>query len=357
MTPDLIRSRTAITERESAHIIIDGKKVINFCSNDYLGLAQHPEIIKQFIKGAELYGLGSSASPIVSGYFNAHQAFEEAIATHLHHERAILFSSGYAANISIMSAIATRQDVIASDKLCHASILDGIQLSRAKHVRFQHQDFQHAQSLHPSVLVTESIFSMEGDITDLQALKQFKKVNHPAKIVLDTAHSFGLCTIPDNSYIDYTITPLGKTLASMGATISGTHDNIENILQRARGYHYSTALPPAIAYANLAALQIIQTETWRQEKLEYLINYLLIEAEKRAISFISKDVTPIKTILIKDNNKTMKIKRALFEKGYWIGGIRPPTVPLHTARLRISLTALHQEKDITSLLDEIISVL
>lgn len=348
MNPDLIRKRTAITERDDMHAIIHGKKVMNFCSNDYLGIAQHPAVIKSFVKGAEMYGLGSGASPIVSGYFNAHCAFEEALAAFLGHERAILFSSGYAANISIMRAITTRDDVIASDKLCHASLLDGIQLSRAKHVRYRHQDFQHAEELKPTHLVTESIFSMEGDLTPSAPLLSLKQKN--IKLIVDTAHAFGMFEAP---IADYTITPLGKGLGSMGATISGSFDNIEHILQTARAYHYSTALPPAIAYANLAALNIIQTENWRQEKLAHLIQYFIKEANKRDIPLISHDPTPIKTILIKDNQKTMQTKETLFKKGYWIGGIRPPTVPKNTARLRISLSALHNEHDITCLLDAI----
>lgn len=349
MNQELIRKRTAITERDSAHVIINGLRVINYCSNDYLGLSQHPTIIKSFVKGAQLYGLGSTSSPVVSGYFNAHLAFEEAIADYLKHERAILFSSGYAANISIMRAITKRHDVIASDKLCHASLLDGIQLSRAKHLRYRHQDLEHAKELQPTVLVTESIFSMEGDITSASSLQQFMNDTN-ASVVLDTAHSFGLFQSPA---VDYTITPLGKALGSMGATISGSEENIENILQHARAYLYSTALPPAIAHANLTALSIIKTETWRQEKLHYLIRHFLKEAEKLAIPLISTDPTPIKTILIKDNQKTMQIKEALLTHGYWIGGIRPPTVPKNTARLRISLTCLHDEHDITRLLNVI----
>ena len=348
MNPDLIRKRTAITERDGVYATIHNKKVMNFCSNDYLGIAQHPSIIEHFIKGAEIYGLGSGASSIVSGYFNAHHEFEEALAAFLGHERAILFSSGYAANISIMRAITTRKDVIASDKLCHASILDGIQLSRAKHLRYRHQDFQHAEELKPTHLVTESIFSMEGDLTPTAPLIHLKQKK--IQLIIDIAHSFGMFEAP---IADYTITPLGKSLGSMGATISGSSDNIEQILQGARAYHYSTALPPAIAYANLAALKIIQTENWRQEKLNHLIRYFLKEANTREIPLISTDPTPIKTILIKDNQKTMHIKEILLAKGYWIGGIRPPTVPQNTARLRISLTALHNERGITCLLDAI----
>lgn len=340
----LRRERHTITERDGVYTVIDGKRVLNFCSNDYLGIATHEAIVKSFIMGAEKYGLGSGASPIVSGYFNAHQAFEEAMANYLGHERALLFSSGYAANISIMRAITTRSDIIASDKLCHASLIDGICLSLAKHKRFRHQDIAHALSFQPTHLVTESIFSMEGNITRLPVLNNIVTI-------LDTAHSVGLDIAPHYPMIDYTISPLGKAFGSLGGVISGSHDRMETLLQRGRAYHYSTALPPAIAHANLTALDIIQTEHWRQEKLKSLIQYFLKEARARDIPLISNDPTPIKAILIQDNDKTMRIKNALLANGMWIGGIRPPTVPKNTARLRICLSALHEEKHIAHLLD------
>jgi len=349
MMNELIRERLAMTECSPPYAIIQGKKVINFCSNDYLGIAKHPSVINALIDGALRYGLGSGASPIVSGYCNAHRTCEEAFADYLKHERAILFSSGYAANISVLPAIATRNDVIASDKLIHASLLDGIQLSRAKHVRFSHQDFNAALASKPTIIVTESIFSMEGDITPVDTLINLTQ-HANIKVVLDTAHSFGLMKSPT---VDYTITPLGKALASIGAIISGKHDQIEQVLQKSRSYHYSTALPPAIAYANIAALKILRDETWRLDKLNHLIQQFIKGARERNISLMTQEQTPIKTILIRDNQKTMQIKNKLLNEGYWIGGIRPPTVPKNMARLRISLSALHNEYMITRLLDAI----
>lgn len=349
MNHTLIRNRLETSERHHMNVMTQGKAVVNFCSNDYLGIAQHPLIINALIEGANEYGIGSAASPIVSGYFKAHREFEEAIADYLGHERAILFSSGYAANISLLRAITKRHDMIAADKLVHASIIDGLRLSYAKYKRFPHQDFAAALALNPAVIITESIFSMEGDLTPLSKLLSLTK-NKPIKIAVDTAHSFGLLPIPS---VDFIITPLGKTLASMGAVISGNKDDIELILQKARAYHYSTALPPAIAHANCKALCIIKEETWRQEKLFSLIDYFIQAAKERNIPLMGYDRTPIKTILIKDNVKTMKIKDNLFSAGFLIGGIRPPTVPINTARIRISLSALHTKQQITILLDEL----
>jgi 8-amino-7-oxononanoate synthase len=343
------RDRLSISARNQPEVVVNDKRVINFCSNDYLGLTSHPTIIKALMEGANRYGLGSGASAIVSGYFNVHREFEEAIADYLNHERALLFASGYAANISLLRAIVSRHALIASDRLCHASILDGIQLSRAKHKRFSHHDFKEALALNPQFIITESIFGMEGDITPLDQLINLTNETG-IKIIVDTAHSAGLFAIPN---VDYTITPLGKTFASMGATISGKCNDMEAVLQGARAYHYSTAMPPAIAYANLAALKIIQTETWRKASLEHLIAFFNKEACSRHIPLMSNNLTPIKTILINDNQRTMQIRNLLLDKGYWIAGIRPPTVPTHTARLRISLSALHSENNITQLLDEI----
>jgi len=275
------------------------------------------------------------------------------MADHLQHERAILFSSGYAANISLLGAISKRHDVIAADKLVHASIIDGLTLARAKYIRFPHHDFHAALKANPSVIVTESVFSMEGDITPLNQLLELSK-DKPIKTIVDTAHSFGLLETP---IATFTITPLGKTMASMGAIISGKHDDIELVLQKARAYHYSTALPPAIAHANLTALHILQQETWRKATLQHLIDYFIKAADERNIPLMNKDRTPIKTILIQDNEKTMRIKNRLLTDGFFIGGIRPPTVPLHTARLRISLSALHNEQQITALLDRLATLL
>lgn len=348
MNEDLIRQRFMISERNGSEIMLQKCKAINFCSNDYLGLAKHPAIIKAFIDSAQQYGLGASASPIVSGYFRTHQKLEEAFADYLQKERALLFSSGFLANISLFHALTNENEMIASDRLCHASILDGIKLAKAKHRRFPHQAIDLIPT-NANWIVTESIFSMEGDITPLAEIKQLG-----VKTIVDTAHSAGIYKVTG---ADIVVTPLGKTFASLGAIVAGSHDDIETILQKARGYHYATALPPAVAAATLAALNVIKIESERIQILFSLIQFFLNKAAQLNIPLVSNDLTPIKTILIGDNRKTMQLKEQLLTKGFFVAGIRPPTVPRNSARLRITITFHHTEQDILGLLEGLREIL
>jgi 8-amino-7-oxononanoate synthase len=367
-TQNLHRQRFAIDEYIAANIIkINQQSLINFSHNDYLCLAAHPFVKQKFIEGAEKYGLGSGASAMVSGYQAPHRLFEEKIAEFLKRDQAILFSSGYLANIGLIASLGNRQSLIVSDKFCHASLLDGIQLSRAKHLRYQHNNLKQAEQLltsridkNTTLLITESIFSMEGDISKLDQLVVIaKKAN--AILIADDAHAIGVLGETGRGIteyyslnqhdVPYLVTPLGKALGSMGGIISGKKPLIEAIEQFARTYRYSTALPPAIAYANLAALKVLEEENWRREELWDKIKFFIKEANQRNLPLVSQDLTPIKSILIKDNKQAIKIKELLFNKGFFISCIRPPTVPKNTTRLRISLNCLHEKKDILSLLD------
>lgn len=369
---NLNRTRFIIDERQSGNdIIIDKNQLINFSNNDYLCLSAHPTIKKMFIKGVEKYGLGSGASPMVAGYFSPHRSLEEKFAEFLQRDQAILFNSGYLANLGLLSSIVTKNNLVLSDKLCHASLLDGIRLSRAKHIRYRHADTQHVECLlqkysqiRSLFVISESVFSMEGNIASINQLAQ-SSTQHQATLIIDDAHGVGVIGQQgrgiseyyslDQADIPYLVTPLGKAFASMGAIISGSHDHMKALLQFANTYRFSTALPPALAFGTLAALKIVQEENWRREKLQAIIKFFISAAQTRSLKLISSDLTPIKSILIGSNSLALRIKAELYNQGFFVSCIRPPTVPKNMARLRISLNCMHQQSDIERLLDTIVT--
>lgn len=365
--PELLRERFSIAKKHGNQIVVKNKKLINFCGNDYLALSSHTAIAKAFIDGVKHYGLGSCASSLVSGYYRAHQLLEEKFAEFLQCEKTLLFGSGYHANIGIIRTLVNRQDTIIADKYCHASILDGIQLSLARCNRYLHNNLEHltniiSASKSNKLLITESIFSMEGSITPVDDIAHIAKTNN-IPILVDDAHGIGVLGENGRGIIEHQnikindltclVAPLGKAFAGMGAIVAGNKAMIDNVMQFAKSYCYSTALPPAIAHAMIKSLMIVEKETWRRQKLQYLIQFFLNEAKKHALRLISNDPTPIKSILIGDNVLTAKIKNQLYSKGYFIACIRPPTVPIGTTRIRISLNCMHTEKDISQMLNHI----
>lgn len=364
--PDLIRKRYAIADRNENEICLADNCLVNFSSNDYLGIATHPAIKKAFIKGVERYGFGSGGSALVSGFYRPHRALEEKFAEFLQRDDAVLFNSGYHANLGVISAVANRHSAIFLDKLCHASIIDGVHLSRAHYFRYAHQDLNHLCRLadeseaNNKFLITESVFSMEGNISPIDQIAILAKTKQ-MKLLVDDAHGIGVLGAAGRGICDYyqlnqdsvpyLIAPLGKAFASYGAVVAGSRDFIEHLLQFAKTYRYSTALPPAIASASMAALDVIQHENWRRSKLNELTRYFIKQAKERNLCLSSEAITPIKAILIGANLAALKIHQALLEKGFFISCIRPPTVPVGTARIRISLNCLHTEQNITQLLD------
>ncbi len=361
----LMRSRWIIEDRQAQYLTVDQQNGVNFSSNDYLGLTTHPIVKQAFIDGVQQYGVGSGASAMISGYFKPHAELEEKFAEFVQRPRALLFNSGYHANLGILQTLGSRTIDVVADKYCHASLLDGIQLSRAKHNRYRHGDVRHAAQLlsrshYAKLLVTESVFSMEGSIAPIAELSKLSKKYHGILLV-DDAHGMGvigdqgkgICYHQQNNVdmIDCLVTPLGKAFGSMGALVSGKHELIEAILQFARTYMYSTALPPAMVVATLAALKIIQQENWRREKLQHLIQYFIQQASLRQLRLVAHDLTPIKTILVGDNRKTLMLQEKLKQRGFFISCIRPPTVPKGSTRIRISLTCEHSEENIQQLLD------
>lgn len=292
---NLLRKRFIIESQSANQIVIQNKNLTNFCSNDYLGMADHPRVKKAFHEALAQYGVGSTASALVSGYLKIHRTLEEKFAETLNRERAILFNSGYQANLGVITTFANRNSTIIADKLCHASLIDGIILSRAKHFRYRHNDLDHAQQLlnkrneRGSLIITESVNSMEGDICDAKALAKIAR-DHSAMLLMDDAHGIGVIGKRGKGICDYhnlnqddidgLITPFGKALGGMGAVVTGKKDFIEALAQFARTYIYTTALPPAICYSTLESLHIFNDEPWRIAKLHQLIDLFLAEAKK-----------------------------------------------------------------------------
>lgn len=352
----LTRKRLIIDDRSQGWIHINGTRYINFSSNDYLNLATHPLVVDAFIRGVQKYGAGSGSSQLISGYFKPHFALEDAFAEFFNVPRALLFNSGYHANLGIFSAIANRNSIYIADKYVHASLIDGMRLSCGKIFRFKHQDYAHAESFlqkhtgNHLFLVTESVFSMEGNITDIKKLIALQQ-KYQAFLLVDHAHGFGVVDIPDAKNISCLTIPLGKALGSMGAIVLGEQNLIESLVQFARTYCYSTALPPAVSVASLAALKILQTEPERTQHLKNLIRFFIKGAKELAIPLTSFDETPIKCILVMDNQKALDIQQKLLNHGFLVSCIRPPTVPKNLARIKISLNYAHSFDDITQLLD------
>lgn len=360
----LMRQRHTIDKRNYGDNIlhIAGERYINFASNDYLGLIHHPSINAAMITGIEQYGVGSGASAMVTGYFYEHDSIEREFAQWLGFDHAILFNSGYCANIGVMAALLSREDTVLSDKLCHASLLDGIQLSRAKHYRYQHNNVTHLQEIaatvKPDMIVSESIFSMQGDIAPIASLITVAE-RHQAGLVIDDAHGIGVLGDDGRGISQYkcpllcVVIPLGKAFNAMGAIVAGNGKLIESVLQFSRSYRYTTALPPAICCALNAGLKIIQSETWRRKTLNENICFFNAEARARKLPLVSMDKTPIRVISIGNNQKMLWLQEQLLKQGIYVAAIRPPTVPKNSARLRISLNSLHTRSEITCLLDKI----
>jgi 8-amino-7-oxononanoate synthase len=366
---NLLRERFTVDERIDNNIVINKKHFLNFSGNDYLGMTTHPKVVQAFMQGVQKYGIGSGASALVSGFHHPHKMLEEKFAEFMGCDRALLFSSGHLANLGVLTTLAGRQDTIISDRLCHASILAGIQLSRAKHKRFKHNDVAHAKNLlavtsNEKFLITESVFGMSGEIAPIDQLAVAAK-QYASSLIIDDAHGFGVLGkmgrgVSEHfglTQADFTcqVTPMGKAFGSMGGLVSGKKVVIEALLQFATTYRYATALPPAMAYAAIATLEVIQEETWRREKLTYLIKYFIQSAEAMGLALIAKDLTPIKAILIADNKRAMHIKNQLMRAGIFVSCIRPPTVAKNTARIRISLNCLHEEEDIDHLLNVLVA--
>ena len=343
-------------------------ELLNFCSNDYLGLSNHPEVTRAFIDSASRHGVGSGASHLVTGHGPEHEALEEELAAFTGREKALVFSTGYMANLGAIGALVDQKGAIVSDKLNHASLIDGCKLTGAKVSRYRHADSEHAlemlASIAPEVssrlLVTDGVFSMDGDLAPLPELVRACDMAK-AWLVVDDAHALGVIGPNGRGSCDhFGLTPdevpvligtFGKAFGTFGAFVAGSADLIEYLVQQARTYIYTTALPPAVAAATRAALEVSQRDSWRRERV-------LAHARRvhGVLGLPGKSVSPIVPVILKDEARALAASRELEERGFLVSAIRPPTVPPGTARLRVTLSATHEESQVDALIAAIAEV-
>jgi len=335
-------------------IILNGKKVLNLCSNNYLGLSGHPKLIKAEIEYAKKYGCGSTGSRLITGTLTPHIELEEAVAKLKGTEKAIIFNTGYMANIGVIDALTDENDVIFSDELNHASIVDGCRISKAKKVIYKHCDLNNLEDLlkkyknvRNKLIVTDTVFSMDGDIAPLQDINFLAK-KYNAILMTDDAHATGILGKNGGGggeffnlqeEIDIQMGTFGKALGTFGAYIAGKKELIEYLINRARPLIYTTALPPGIIGATLKAIEIVKSEEGklRRKLLFKKAEYLRRRLKEKGFNTLNS-CTQIIPILIGDEKTTMKITERLLKNGIYVQGIRPPTVPQNMCRLRISVT-------------------
>lgn len=336
---------------------------LDFAGNDYLGLAQDPRVCEAQAVGARRFGAGAGASHLVSGHLEVHDALEDALARWTGRERALLFSTGYMANLGVLQALADRHTALFQDRFNHASLLDGAALSGARSRRFHHRDAIDLESLLArsecahKLVVSDGIFSMDGDVADIASLVSVSQ-RHNAWLMIDDAHGVGVLGKHGSGCVGSTwnsrevpilVGTLGKALGTAGAFVAGDAELIDHLIQFSRSYIYTTAQPPAIAAATLKALEIVQGEPERRAQLNANIAYFRHEALGLGLS-VSESATPIQPLILGDEARTLRWAGQLQKQGFHVGAIRPPTVPKGEARLRITLSARHQRGDIDQLL-------
>jgi 8-amino-7-oxononanoate synthase len=351
--------------------VVDGRRVTNFCSNDYLGLAGDPRIVEALRTAAGRWGVGSGAAHLVTGHTAEHHALEEELAAFTGREAALLFSTGYMANVGVITALAGRGEVLLQDRLNHASLIDGARQSDARLLRYAHADAREAARLAAehagqfTLLATDGVFSMDGDVAPLRELAATAQ-QHDAWLLVDDAHGFGVLGAKGSGSVEAAglsaqdvpllVGTLGKACGTFGAFVAGDGEVIELILQRARSYIYTTALPPAVASATRASLAILREEGWRRERVAQLIARFRVGAGERGLP-LAASVTPIQPVLVPGAAQCLAASQQLMERGFWVSAIRHPTVPAGTERLRVTLSAGHREADVDALLDALATVL
>ena len=362
----LYRTRRILESPQGPEVVIDGRRVLCFCSNDYLGLANHPDVIKALQQGAAEHGVGSGAAHLICGHHAAHHALEEELAVFTQRPRALLFSTGYMANLGVLSALAQTGQTVYEDRLNHASLIDAGLLSAARLRRYPHADskalenyLQKASQDPPALIASDGVFSMDGDLAPLPELAALAR-RYGARLIIDDAHGLGVLGKNGRGALEefglgtddvpILVGTLGKAFGSFGAFVAGSEELIETLIQGARSYIYTTALPPAIAEATRTSLKLVQTESWRREHLQKLIARFRAGAEQLALPLLAS-ATPIQPLLIGESEKALALSETLLTRGILVSAIRPPTVPQGTARLRITLSAAHSEQQIDRLLE------
>jgi 8-amino-7-oxononanoate synthase len=329
-----------------------------------LGLANHPEVIAAFKRGVDQYGVGSGSAHLICGHSHAHHALEDELAAFTGRERALLFSTGYMANLGVISALVGRGDSVLEDRLNHASLLDGGLLSGARFQRYQHNQLDDLQarlaaSKGKALIVSDGVFSMDGDLALLPDLANLAE-QHGAGLLIDDAHGFGVLGANGGGVVEHfglsqqqvpiLMGTLGKAFGTFGAFIAGSDALIEYLIQKARTYVFTTAMPAAVAEATRVSLRLLQQEAWRRQHLQALISRLSAGAEQQGLQLMDS-ATAIQPIILGDSETALLASERLLAQGFWVSAIRPPTVPAGTARLRITFSSLHTEQQVDALLE------
>ncbi|MDP2784501.1 MAG: 8-amino-7-oxononanoate synthase [Sulfurimicrobium sp.] len=364
----LLRRRRTLESPQGARVRVDGEEVLSFCSNDYLGLANHPALIQAACAGAQHFGVGAGASHLVTGHSAAHQELEQKLAEFTGLPAALLFSTGYMANLGVITALLGRNDALFADKLNHASLNDAALLSRARMMRYPHADLavlerQLASSTaRRKLVVSDAVFSMDGDIAPVPELLALCE-KYDAWLLLDDAHGFGVLGKTGRGVLEHCasqftfhtsriiyMATLGKAAGVFGAFVAGAPELIAWLVQAARSYIYTTATPPMLAAALLESLRVIAAETWRRERLAELVKLLQHGLKLQRWQLMPSE-TPIQPLLIGPSQEAVRVSENLRQRGILVAAIRPPTVPQGTARLRITLSAAHSVADVQRLID------
>nr|WP_315489290.1 8-amino-7-oxononanoate synthase [uncultured Rhodoferax sp.] len=361
----LLRVRRSVEAVQGAHLLVNGRDMLAFCGNDYLGLSQHPEVVVAAQQAAAHWGVGATASPLVCGHSASHGSLESELAEFLGLPRALYFASGFTANVGLVPTLVGRDDAVFCDALNHASLIDGARLSRAQIGVFPHSDLQALENqlqvctARRKLIVTDAVFSMDGDISDLPALLRLAE-QYDALLLVDDAHGFGVLGKGGRGIAEHAgvqsprliiMGTLSKAAGSAGAFVAGDARVVELVMQRARSYIFATTSPAMVTEALRASLRVIQREGWRRQRVQtHAARLRAALADRADVGRLLPSITPIQPLVIGENTKALERMAKLWEQGIWVPAIRPPTVPVGTARLRISLSAAHSEADIERLI-------
>ena len=364
-TAGLYRTRKTLETPQQPEVMIDGQPYLAFCSNDYLGLANHPDIINSFKNATNEYGVGGGAAHLVIGHSQPHHQLEEELAAFTGRDRALLFSSGYMANLGAISALLNKQDAAFEDRLNHASLLDAGQLSGARFQRYLHRDVDNLRNrlqksnARRKLIITDGVFSMDGDIAPVKQLSDLAQ-QQDAWLMVDDAHGFGVLGETgggvaqaynmNQQQLPVLMGTLGKGFGTYGAFVAGSEALIETIIQFARTYIYTTSAPPAVAEATRTSLKIVQKESWRREQLQDLIAYFRKGCDQLGLPVMDSQ-TPIQPLMIGCEKQAMVVSQKLAEQHILVTAIRPPTVPKGSSRLRVTFSASHTRQHVDSLLN------
>lgn len=356
-----LRQHLTHSEISARHVVCDGRRLLNFSSNDYLGLSHHPRVLAAARQAIDA-GVGAGASHLITGHHHHHQALQEALADWQQRDAAVLFSTGYMANLGVIQTLCGRHDLLLQDRLNHASLIDAAALSGSRLRRYRHHDVEHLRALlsehsnKAALIASDGVFSMDGDVAPVESLARLAK-EQGATLMLDDAHGIGVLGAQGRGAAEQLsqqdcpvlMGTLGKAFGTFGAFVTGSQGLIEGLTQFARSHIYTTAPPPAWAAATLTALALIRGDDELRQQLHANIQQLRNALNGHAQAQLMPSQTAIQPLLLGDNARTLAVSQRLEEAGFRVAAIRPPTVPEGSARLRITLSAAHQEQDIKAL--------